>query len=127
MTNKEKEELIRKALKSQKQDLYILKSVMDINHQPHGYLIGPEHLLYAKEHHIISLNDEVFNNTKCAYPNCKLEYKEHTFNNVCFLQQLRHGSKDEANKLFKDLIEKVGDKLVDGFAFIETDEKFRIK
>ena len=124
MTNDEKSTKIKEALKDQ--DLYLVKDVMDINHRPHQYTIGPAHIGYASDHHSGMLDMETIKNVKCAYPNCNIPYEDHTSDNVCFLQLKSNGTNDEASTILKKLVTDLGESFVDGFAFVDTDEKFRI-
>lgn len=120
----EKEKILRDALKDQ--DLFVVKSVMGVNHKPHQYTIGPKHVTYASDHCGGMLGEETCRKVQCAYPKCNTPYDEHTYDTVCFLQLLRNGTNDEANAIMKKLVEDIGKSVVDGFALVETDEKFRI-
>ena len=123
MTNSEKETKIREALKS---DLFIVKSVQDVNHRPHPYTVGPKHVTYVSDKNGGMLDESVCRKVKCAHPNCNIDFDGHTSDNICFLQLTRNGTNDEAQILFKELVETLGEKFIDGFAFVETVEKFRI-
>ncbi len=63
---------------------------------------------------------------KSGYTKCGLSVEEHTSDKVAFLQLLRNGTNDEANKILKDLVDALGEDIVDGYIFIETSEKLRI-
>ena len=123
MTNKEKAEKIEDVLKGQ--DLFKVLSVDDVNHKPHPYMIGPRHITYASDHHSGRLGEEILKAVQCAHVDCRLSYEEHTSDNVCFLQLLRNGTNEEAQTVLKALVDTI-DNLVDGFAFVETPEKYRM-
>ena len=131
MTDTEKSNHISEKLTSQ--DLYRCDSVSNINHHPHPYVIGPRHIVYASDNWGGALGEkaiiagEIAGKCSCAHPKCNLPYEDHSKGNkVAFLQQLRNGTNDEANKILKDLVDELGENFVEGFVFIDTPEKFRI-
>ena len=121
---KEKKDVITEKLSYQ--NLFKVHDVTRINHEPHPYTIGSEHITYANEHHSGMLGTETCENIKCAYGNCHLSYKEHTSDLVCFFKLVRNGTEEEANGILKKLVDELGENYVDGFSFVETEEKFRI-
>jgi len=124
MENKKKEELIREALKEQ--NVFTLKSVDNVNHQPHPYMIGPRHIEHASDNHSGMLGEETCKAIRCATPGCNVAYEEHTSDNVCFLQLLRDANHDEVSKVLQDLVADLPKNIVDGFAFVETKQEYRI-
>lgn len=122
-TNKEKEEAITKLLSDQ--DLLVVREVLDVNHDPHPYTIGPAHIKYSNDHHGGMLGTETIENVNCAYSRCNLPHSSHTSDNVCFLQLIRNGTQEEVNKTLKLVFDTLGESFIDGFSFIETKEKFR--
>lgn len=123
MTNSEKETKIKEALKG---DLFIVKSVKDINHKPHPYTVGARHAIYASDKNGGILDESICRKVQCAHPHCNTDYDGHTSDNVCFLQLTRNGTNEEAQVILKGLVDTLGEKFIDGFAFVETTEKFRI-
>jgi len=123
MTNEEKAEKIKEALKDQ--DVFKMMSVNDVNHKPHPYMIGPRHIAYASDHYSGRLGKETLKAVPCAQPHCQLSYDEHTSDNVGFLQLLRNATNEEAQDVLKALVESIGN-IVDGFSFVETPEKYRM-
>ena len=123
MTNQEKTDKINNLLKAQ--DLYKCLNVDNVNHNPHPYTIGPKHIHYASDHHGGMLGKETLDKVSCAHPNCTTPYDQHISDNVAFLQLQRNGTNDEANVILRKLVKKLGEKFVDGFAFVETSEKCR--
>ena len=126
MNNEEKCTKIQEHL-DKKQDLFKCLSVMDVNHKPHPYMIGSRHVVHASDNHGGMLGKTTLETVPCAHPGCNTDYDQHTSDNVAFLQHLRDGTNDEANKIMKAMVKAVGETLVDGFTFVETKEKFRIK
>lgn len=131
MNDEQKAELINEKLVNQ--NLYTCKSVSNINHKPHPYVIGPKHIAYASDNWGGMLSEEAIiagekaSKCKCAHPGCNISYEAHSKGDkVAFLQLLRNGTNDEANKILKKLVDQLGEAFVDGFLFVETPEKFRI-
>jgi hypothetical protein len=107
------------------QDLFTVKSVTEVNHQPHQYMIGPKHITHAGDKHGGMLGLETLRAVRCAVPHCQLSYDEHKFDRVLFLQLRRHATNEEASKLLKDLAPTLEQNHIDGVSFVETPEKFR--
>lgn len=131
MTNEERETAIKEALSGQ--DLFVLMSVQQINQKPHPFCIGPEHIqrfaLDTTKGCAMYVNESGAwtNGYKKGFHKCGLPMDAHTKGDtVCFLSQLRNGTSDEAGIILKDLVNKIGESFIDGFAFVETKEKFRI-
>ena len=101
-------------------------SVTRVNHKPHPYMIGPEHVGYASANHNGMLGQETLEKVGCAHPGCNLSYKEHTSDNVMFLKLKKNVSQDYLKALIVPLKEDMEKMKVDGICFIETEEKFRI-
>jgi hypothetical protein len=89
-------------------------------------MIGPAHISYASDHHSGRLGEETLKKVRCAHPNCNIPYEDHISDCVAFLQLTQNTTNELANKVLKDLVDAIGDKCVDGFAFVDTKEKFRI-
>lgn len=119
----EKKEQIEKALLQQ--DLFEVYDVTNVNHKPHPYVIGPKHISNSSGAYL-NIEECERKGVKCAHPECNLSYKEHTSDLVCFLKLKRNGTNEEANSVLKNLVNELGENFIDGFAFIETKEKFRI-
>lgn len=123
MTNDQKIITITKALGDQ--DVFKVKDVININYNPHPFVIGAEHVAHAADHCGGMLIETTLNAIPCAHPGCNLYYKNHTSDTVCALQLLRNATKEEANIILKTIVDKI-DNLIDGFIFVETAEQFRI-
>jgi len=68
MSNEEKKELISEALKEQ--TAFNLKDVLQINHKPHPFMIGAQHVAYASDHHGGMLGEETCRKIPCAWKGC---------------------------------------------------------
>lgn len=112
------EELTKLASDLLTDDRIMIKSITYVNHKPHPYMIGPNHVSYAADKHGGQLGIKTLKKVQCAHPGCTLEYDAHTADRVCFLQF----KSDISEKDFKEQIKLVKDLFkdeVDGFAFVE--------
>lgn len=109
------------------QDAFVLEEIQRVNFKPHPYTIGAKHVAYASDNNSGMLTDDVCKKIPCAHRGCNLSYEEHTSDCVAFLKLLRNVGKEEAQKILNELLVDVLGKEVDGVAFIETPEKFRIE
>lgn len=109
----DKEKILRDALKGQ--DLLGLKEILNINHRPHPYIVEGD---FTEEQ---ILKDGI----KCI--KCDLRYDEHKYDTVAFLELLRKGTANETEVILKKVVEECGEDFIDGFAFVETDKKWRIE
>lgn len=131
MTNTDKLNKIKEYLEKN-QELFIILSIDDINHKPHPFCIGAEHIQrYSLDTSKgcamrVSSNGKWSTNYKQGYSRCGLSMEEHTCDTVAFLQLLRNSTNDEAQIILKGLVDEVGEDFVTGFTFVETDEKYRI-
>ena len=141
MTNEEKETKLKELLKDQ--DVFEVKSVDNVNHKPHPYCITDKHLahndsMYLGERQIRDMEKvhgpmcgmygngtRWINHSSPGYTRCNLRYEDHTSDCVAFLKLKRNCTKEEASEVLKSVVEDVKD-TIDGFAFVETKEKFRI-
>lgn len=122
MSNKEKEIKLKKALKLQ--NVFKSKGIQQVNHKPHIYMIGTRHVVHASDNCGGMLGDATLESIPCAQPQCGLFYKDHTSDQVAFLQSIKNSTNDEANIALKAIVKKLGEEFVDGFAFVES--KFKI-
>lgn len=108
--------------------IFTLRSIEHVNHRPHPFMIGPMHVAYAADHCGGILGDAVLEKIPCAHPGCGKMYHEHTSDCVMFLSLTRHVTDPEARAALQKIVDAgmEADK-IDGFAFVETDEKFRVR
>jgi hypothetical protein len=130
MSNKERQEKIEAALVGQ--DLLKILSVDDINHKPHPFTIGAQHI---ERYHLniskpcagyVDDHGRYSNVSKPGFHKCGLSLKEHTHDTVGFLQLLRNGTEEEGKTILKKFVDDIGVEFVSGFLFVETEEEFRI-
>jgi len=120
------EELIKQELK----ELFEFKDISHVNYKPHPFMLGPKHIEFSADKYSGILGDPCINDKNfplCSNPGCTLSYKEHTSDRVLFLSLTRDMTREEAQEVLmgiKPILEKEN---IDGVAFIETDQKFRIK
>ena len=120
------EELIKQELKG----LFEFKSISHVNHKPHAFMLGPKHVEFAANKYGGMLGDSCINDKNfplCSNPGCTLSYKEHTSDKVLFLSLTRDMTNEEATEVLMGIKPILEEENIDGVAFIETDQKFRIK
>lgn len=107
--------------------LFVVKSITNVNHKPHPYVIGVQHITFASNNYVGRLGESALTDSrcpKCAHPHCILPYKEHTSDRVLMLSLVRNLTNEEAQKALQSLPLK--ENKIDGVCFVETPEKFRI-
>lgn len=124
MSNEEIESAIKELLKDS--EIVTVKSVQDVNHKPHPYVIGSRHVKHASEHHSGMLGEETMKAVQCAHPHCNLPYDQHTSDKVLFLSLKQHTTRDELQIELLETSTVMIANNVDGLAFVETEEEFRI-
>jgi hypothetical protein len=106
--------------------LFTAHSISGVNHNPHPYVIGPKHI----QNNVLTPEEierlEV-TGVHCAYPGCRVSFRDHTYDNVLFLSLTKDITNDEANEILKPVAEILEKEKIAGIAFVETEEKFRIK
>ena len=106
--------------------LFKFLNVDTINHKPHPFMIGTRHVTHASKHHGGMLGQATLDAIPCSHPKCVLSHDAHTSDKVAFLQLTRDATNDEANDVLKQLAPIIEKEKVNGFVFVESDEKFRI-
>ena len=111
----------------EKSENVIFKSVQNVNHRPHPYTVGAQHIKHASDKHGGRLGKETCDAIGCAFPGCGKPYSEHVYDTVLFLQL----KKDVDGKVLQDELRPIADQMngdgVEGICFVETKEKFRVK
>lgn len=120
MSNEEKETKMRELITD---DRIIVKSITNINHKPHPYVLGAKHIVYTSDHHGGTMGDETLNAVPCDHPGCVIPYDKHTSDLVCFLQFKEDISPKVLQDELKKVVSSLGEDFVDGFAFVEGDGK----
>lgn len=111
--------------------LFVVKSITHVNHKPHPYMIGPKHIEFAADNYNGMLTEAVIaagekKRIYCAHPDCALPYDQHTSDKVLFLQLTRDLTNQEATEELMKVKPILEENKVDGVAFVETPEQFRI-
>jgi hypothetical protein len=109
------------------QELFTVRSIQNVNHNPHPYMIGPKHIEHAANNHGGALGKATLEAVQCAHPGCRTGYKGHTSDKVLFLTLKRNISPEEAKQSFASIQELLKENSIDGVTFIDTPEKFRIQ
>lgn len=153
MTNEEKLNKIQQVLKGNGivEAVKIDKLSNDPEFTPHPYCITERHIagnyttigdeqIKQLEHAAgkgmcgmyVNSNGDYTNQRKAGFKKCTLRYEEHVKNtnrqmlDVCFLQLLTNTTRDEMTKIMQTLVNNIGETFIDGFAFLETPEKYRV-
>lgn len=74
----------------------------------------------------VSSNGNISNGYKPGYSPCYIPFDEHTCDTVAFLQLTRNTDNIEVSTLLKNISSEIDSSFIDGFAFVETEENFRI-
>jgi len=108
-------------------DFVEVKDITSVNHKPHPFVIGTKHVVDAANNHGGMLGQATMDKIPCDY--CKRPASEHTSDKVMFLQLKRNCTNEEIMTFLKsdEMMKLTESEKVDGFAFVETDEKFRIQ
>lgn len=111
-------------------DLIAVDDIIAVNYKPHPYMITDKHLernedsMYIGGSQIRSMERKY--GPMCGFDGCNLFIDQHTYDTVMTLKLLRNGTRDEALPILQDLSKVLSLTEVDGFVFLETDEKYRI-
>ena len=145
MNNEEIKTKIVEVLKDS--EVFTVLDVDNVNYKPHPYCITQHHLSddshspYLGEPQIMEMEkkrgcmcgmyvspDGKKSSTKfkSGWNKCQVRFEDHTSDKVCFIQLKRHATQAEAQAELKKVVEVIGEKLIDGFGFVESEEKFRI-
>lgn len=123
MEDKKLEEEIQKLVDG----YFTVKSIMNINHDPHPFMLGPKHIRFASNKYMGMLGDACINDKNfptCSYPGCNLRYQDHKSDRVLALSLVKDITNDDGSRILKSL--PLLENKIDGIIFVETDEKFRI-
>ncbi len=122
MEDKKLEEEIQKLVDG----YFTVKSIMNINHDPHPFMLGPKHISFASDKYGGRLGDACINDKNfptCSHPGCNLRYQDHKSDRVLFLYLTKDIDNDEGDDILKKI--PLTENKIDGICFIETPEKFR--
>lgn len=110
----------------EKTGAFTLRSIETMNHRPHKFMIGPKHIKHAQDHCNGKLGDRTLNFIPCADPRCRMPYKDHTYDTVMMISLTRDLLKTDAEEILESIkLNGMDEDGIDGFLFIDTEEKFR--
>lgn len=107
-------------------------SINRANYDPHPFTVGPRHIAYAADHNGGILDESVMRRVPCAANigsfRCNVSYDDHRSDKIGFIKLTRHCTVDEMRKWLssKKITKFMEDNHLDGVAFVETPEKFRM-
>jgi hypothetical protein len=104
-------------------EVAIVHKVDTVNFKPHPFVVGPKHITHASQYCGGILGKETMQAIPCAH--CGRRYEEHTYDTVVFIKLKRNCTASEIQPWLKEIAEKVT--RIDGFAFIETEQNYRIQ
>ena len=102
-----------------------IENIMAVNHEPHPFVIGPRHVVDASNRSGV-IDDETLENITCAHPGCNLLYADHSFETIILLKLLESIDEKAASDFINTITNDLLVHSIDGFAMIETEEKFRV-
>ena len=112
-------------------DFIQVLEIMSVNHKPHRYVLGAQHIVYANDRHSMYISEEVIRAGEkagaihCMHPDCRLPYDDHTSETGLFISLTRNVTEEEAAAL-KPMMLFVESQNLRGVCFVDTSEKFRI-
>ena len=125
MSNEDLKTKLSELCSELKIDTFHVYDVLDINHDPHPYMIGSKHVAYASDHYNGMLGKEVCEKIGCAHPGCNLPYSAHTSIKSMFIQLNRNVDPEELQSDLVALLEDYNN-IIDGITFVDTEEQFRV-
>lgn len=105
---------------------FIVKSITNVNYDPHPFMLGPKHIKFSSEKYSGILGNSCVNDRNfptCSHPGCDLTYQDHKSDRVLMLSLAKDITNDDGNRILKGL--PLIDNKIDGIVFVETPERFR--
>lgn len=121
---------IEEQIKAKIEGLFEFKSITNVNHNPHPFMIGSKHIMFCSENYGGILGDSCIQDKRfptCSHPGCNLGYESHTSDKVLFLSLLKDLAEDTAQSCLLSLKGILEADKIDGISFVETPEKYRFK
>lgn len=108
--------------------IIILLDIQQINHKPHQFTIGSEHIQNTTKPCAGYVDNEgnYSNRSKPGYHKCGLPIEQHTYDEVLFLQLTRNVTNKEAHGEMLKLKPLMESMKIEGLCFVDTDEQYRI-
>ena len=121
---------VKEQLQKQLKGIFTVKSIADVNHNPHLFVFGSEHVGFASKNYGGMMGDACIEDKdfpKCAHHGCTLKYDQHTSDKLLFLSLQKNITNKEANEALLKIKDLMIAEKIDGVALVETPEKFRIE
>jgi hypothetical protein len=123
--NKDLTEELQELMKDS--EVLLIVDVLDINHDPHPFMIGPKHITYAADNCGGMIGEDVLKKLGCAHPGCNTSYEDHKSIKACFIKLKKNSTQDEVQAEHKKMLELLTINKIEGIVLVDTPEKFRIK
>ena len=131
MTISDKEKFNQIANLAEGNDVIRILNVDHVNYDPHIFCLTPAHINHSQKYGgRISeecIIDAEKNGIFCGVDGCILPYSEHKSDCVAFVQLLRTCTKSDIEEILYKITVNLPDGFIDGFAFVDTPEKFSIE
>ncbi len=115
--------------KYQEKDLTPLKvkDIISINHSPHPFCIGSEHVAFVNTNYSVALGDSCFSDPAfptCSMRGCNLPYDAHTCDDVLAMELTKNATNMEVQIALSNINDEVTDDGLDGYIFVENEFEF---
>lgn len=113
-------------------DIFKILDLQEFNHKPHHFTIGSEHI---QKYHLdmtkpcagyVDAEGNYSNRSKPGYHKCGLPLEQHTHDEVIFLQLTRNVTHEEAHTELLKLKPLMEEMKIEGIAFVDTPEQYRM-
>lgn len=105
---------------------FTVKSITNVNYDPHPFMLGTKHIVFASDKYSGILGDTCVNDKNfptCSHPGCNLKYQDHKSDRVIMLSLVKDITNDEGSEILRSL--PLIDNKIDGIVFVDTPEKFK--
>ena len=112
--------------------LFVILDLQEINHKPHRFTIGPQHI---QRYHLdmtkpcagyVDDQGNYSNRSKPGYHKCGLPFEQHTHEEIIFLQLTRNVTDEEAHGEMLKLKPIMEELKIEGICFVDTPEQYRM-
>lgn len=117
MTKQEKIVEKYKNLLANASDLIKVEGAQHSRYEPHPFVVGVQHVVYASDHTMGILGEEALRKYPCARADCSLGYDEHkAYDFALFVSALRDCTSDELSDAFGPLVGELKNDGIEGIA-----------
>lgn len=95
-----------------------VEGIQTVNHKPHVPVVGRKTMKWAHERSSMVIGGDA----PCSKRGCHLTLEEHKGDEVMFLKLLEPVEKEVGQNILKEIADNIGEKSVDGFAFISANK-----